>query len=56
MIGLEDAPAFIQLVGPAFGDPDWVATAERKKREIEQKNQQFSQHYAEFQVIAADLE
>ena len=31
-IGLEDLPAFIQLLEAAFGDPEWVATAERKMR------------------------
>jgi hypothetical protein len=55
-IGLGDLPAFIQLLKAAFGDPDWVATAERNMREIEQKNHEFSQYYAEFQVIAADLD
>jgi len=56
MIGLEDLPAFIQLLEAAFGDPDQVATAERKMREIKQKNREFSQYYAEFQVIAADMD
>jgi len=55
-IGLEDLPAFIQLLEAAFGDPDRVGTAERKMREIKQKNREFSQYYAEFQVIAADLD
>jgi len=55
-IGLGDLPAFIQLLEAAFGDPDRLATAERKMREIKQKNCQFSQYYAEFQVIAADLD
>jgi len=55
-IGLEDLPAFKQLLEAAFGDPDRVATAERKMREIKQKNREFSQYYAEFQVIAADLD
>jgi hypothetical protein len=55
-IGLGDLPAFIQLLEAAFGDPDRVATAERKMREIKQKNREFSQYYAEFQVIAADLD
>jgi hypothetical protein len=55
-IGLEDLPAFIPLLEAAFGDPDGVATAERKMRAIKQKNREFSQYYAEFQVIAADLE
>jgi len=55
-IGLEDLPALIQLLEAAFGDPDRIATAERKIREIKQKNHEFSQYYAEFQVIAADLD
>jgi hypothetical protein len=55
-IGLEDLPAFIQLLEAAFGDPDQIATAERKMREIKQKNRVFSQYYAEFQVITADLD
>jgi len=54
-IRMEDLTAFIQLLEAAFGDPDRVATAERNMREIEQKNGEFSQYYAEFQVIAADL-
>jgi len=55
-IALEDLPAIIQLLEAAFGDPDRVATAERKMREMKQKNREFSQYYAEFQVIAADLD
>jgi len=55
-IGLEDLPDFIPLLEAAFGDPDRVATAERKMQEIKQKNHEFSQYYAEFQVIAADLD
>jgi len=55
-IGLNDLPALIQLLEAAFGDPDRIATAERKIREIKQKNREFSQYYAEFQVIAADLD
>jgi len=55
-IGLEDLPACIPLLEAAFGDPDRVATAERKMSEIKQKNREFSQYYAEFQVIAADLD
>jgi hypothetical protein len=54
-IGLEGLPAFIQLLEAAFGDPDRVAAAERNVREIRQKNRKFSQYYAEFQVIAADV-
>jgi hypothetical protein len=55
-IGLGDLPAFKQLLEAAFGDPDRVATAKRKMREIKQKNREFSQYYAESQVIAADLD
>jgi hypothetical protein len=55
-IGLEGLPAFIQLLEAAFGDPDRVATAERAMKEIKQKNREFSLYYAEFQVIAADLD
>jgi hypothetical protein len=55
-IGLEDLPALIQLLEAAFGDPDGVATADRKMRQIKQKDSEFSQYYAEFQVIAADFD
>jgi hypothetical protein len=55
-IDLGDLPAFIQLLEAAFGDPDRVATTERNMREIKQNNREFSQYYAEFQVIAADLD
>ena len=54
-IGLEDLPAFIQLLEAAFEDPDRVATAERKMRQIKQNNRDLSEYYAESQVIAADL-
>ena len=54
-IWLEDLPAFIELLEAAFGDPDRVATAERKMRDIKQKNREFSQYYAEFQVIASNM-
>jgi hypothetical protein len=56
MIGLEDLPGFIQLLEATFGDPDRVATAERRIGEIKQNNREFSQYYAGFQVIAADLD
>jgi hypothetical protein len=55
-IRLEGLPAFIQLLEAAFGNPDRVATAERAMKEIKQRNRQFSLYYAEFQVIAADLD
>jgi len=55
-IGLEDLPAFILLLDAAFADPDRVATAKCTMQEIKQRNPEFSQYYAEFQVIAADLD
>jgi hypothetical protein len=54
-IGLEDLPACIQLLQAAYGDPDRVATAERKMRKFKQMNPEFYQYYAEFLVNAADL-
>jgi len=56
MIGLEDLPAFTQLLEAAFGYPDQVATAERTMRGIKHKNREFSQYYAVFQIIAANLD
>jgi hypothetical protein len=56
MIGLEDLPAFIQLLEAAFGDPNRVAAAKRKMRKIKQQNHEFSQYYAWFQVVVADLD
>jgi hypothetical protein len=56
MIELEDLPSFINPLEAAFGDPDRVATAEWKMWEIKPKNREFSQYYAEFQVITADLD
>jgi hypothetical protein len=41
-IWLNDIPACIQLREAAFGDPNRVATAERKMWEIQQKNCVFS--------------
>ena len=55
-IGLDDLPTFIQLVEAAFGDLDRVATTKRKMQEVKQKNREFSQYHAEFQVITADLD
>jgi hypothetical protein len=53
---LGDLSALIQLLEAAFGDPDRVATTERNIRDNKQKNWEFSQYYAEFEVIAADLD
>ena len=55
-IGLEDVSAFIQLLEAAFVDPNWVATAGWEMWEIKQQNTEFSQYYAEFQVIATNLD
>jgi hypothetical protein len=55
-LDLGDLTAFMQLLEAAFGDPDRVATVERNMREIKKKNREFSQYYAEFHVIAADLD
>jgi len=56
IIGLEDLPAFIQLLDTAFGDTDRVATAAQKMGEIQHKNAVCSQYYAEFHVIPADFD
>jgi len=55
-IGLEDLPAFIHLLEATLGVPNRVAAAKRKMLEIKRKNCELSQYYAEFQVIAADLD
>jgi len=55
-IELKDLPAFIPLLGAAFGDPDWVATVERIILDVKQRNHEFSHYYLEFQVIATDLD
>jgi hypothetical protein len=48
-------PSFIGGQNAAFGDPDQaVATLDRKMLQINHMNCEFSQYYAEFQVIAAD--
>jgi hypothetical protein len=55
-IDLGDLTAFIQLLEAAFGDPDRVDTTERNMRELKHKNRDFFQYYAEFEVIATDLD
>jgi len=55
-IWLEDLPAVVELLEAAFGDPDQVATAERKMHQIKLLIRVFSQHYAEFRVIAAHMD
>jgi len=56
MIGLEYQPAFTRLLKVACGDPDWVAPAKRKMGAIKPKNRDFSQYYAESEVIATELD
>jgi len=56
VIGREDLPAFIQLLEAAFGDPNQVATSEWTMWQIRQNNCEFSLYYAEFLLIAADLD
>jgi len=53
-IGLGDLTAILLMEG-AVGDPDHMATAECTVSEIKQNKHEFSQYYAEFQVIAADI-
>jgi hypothetical protein len=55
-VWLDGVPAFIQLLEAPFRDPDRVATTERNIRENQQKNREFSQYYAEFQVMGACLD
>lgn len=54
--GLENLRAVILQLEPAFSDPNRVATANHKMLTIEQKNRGFSEYYAEFEVIASDLD
>jgi len=55
-IGLEDLPPLIELLEAACGDPNGVATAKQKMREIKQINREFSEYYAGFEMSAANLE
>jgi hypothetical protein len=54
VIGLENLPGSIKLLEEAFGDSDRVATTEQRMRVIDQKHCEFSQYYAEFQIIATN--
>ena len=53
-INLENVGSLISILETAFGDPDKIATAERKLRNLRQANQDFSTYYAEFMQYAAD--
>jgi len=55
-IPLDDLTARIHLLETAFENPDRVATAERKLQVIIQNYRKFSQYYAEFQVIVAEVD
>jgi len=55
-IGLQCRLAYIELLQAAFGDPGRVATANQRMREIKPQNREFSQYYAEFKVIGANLD
>src|SRR5258705_8901891 len=54
MTTLTNLAGLISILDTAFGDPDKVATAERKLRTLRQANRDFSTYYAEFVRYAAD--
>ena len=53
-IALDKLAGLISILDTAFGDPDKVATAERKLRNLRQANRDFSTYYAEFVHYAAN--
>ena len=53
-INLDNVGSFISILETAFGDPEKVATAERKLRNLWQANRDFSTYYAEFVRYATD--
>jgi hypothetical protein len=53
-IGLDELPAFIQLLEAAFGDSNRVATTEYMMHGVQKLNPAFCHYYARFQVITAD--
>ena len=53
-IDLDNLAELIGILETAFGDPERVATAERKLRSLWQANRDFSTYYAEFTRYAAD--
>jgi hypothetical protein len=55
-INLTDLPALITALETAFGNPDHVATAERKLEMLKQADYDFSTYYAEFQHYATDIQ
>jgi hypothetical protein len=55
-IDLADVPTLIIVLKTAFGDPDHVATAERKLEVLKQMNHDFFTYYVEFQHYAADIQ
>jgi hypothetical protein len=55
-INMVDVPALITVLETAFGDPNHVATAERKLSALKQRNCDFSTYYVKFQCCAADVQ
>ena len=53
---LSDLESFVTLLENAFGDPDRMATAERKLENLKQRNQDFASYYAEFQRYIGDVD
>ena len=53
-INLNNRAELIGILETVFGNPDRVATAERKFRSLRQANRDFSTYYAEFTYYAAD--
>jgi len=47
---------FTDVLRTAFGDPDEVKTAVRKLEALRQNNREFSQYYAEFQLLITILQ
>ena len=53
-IDLDNMGSLISILETAFGDWDKVVTVERKLRNLQQANQDFSTYYAEFVRYAAN--
>ena len=53
-INLDNVGSLISILETAFGDPDKVATTERKLQNLRQANRDFSTYYTKFVCYAAD--
>ena len=53
-INLDNVGSLISILETVFGDPDKVATAKRKLRNLRHANWDFSMYYAEFVCYATD--